>query len=196
MKDFKRIIGRLRTNEEIARKIFEIEIEILKILNFEDLFAILLSAIREKFGIPFVCVSLIEGSDITELVRSLVAQETLEGKVSFVKEDLLLSVLEGSSKPVLINEELERFHPFITWESKFLMRSLAVAPLFIDGRLAGSLVQADYTLTRFRPGIDTVLLDQLATIISVCLSNVTAHEQLRLLIRYPSPGGSGGGSGK
>jgi diguanylate cyclase (GGDEF)-like protein len=42
---------------------------------------------------------------------------------------------------------------------------------------------------RYRPGMDTGLLEQLAVKVSICLSNVTAHERLKwLAVRDPLTG--------
>ena len=64
---------------------------------------------------------------------------------------------------------------------KYYIQSIAVAPLSLDGDIIGSLNQADFSPLRFKPGIDTSLLEQLALKVSLCLSNVTAHEKLRFL---------------
>jgi diguanylate cyclase (GGDEF)-like protein len=58
---------------------------------------------------------------------------------------------------------------------------MAMAPLSLDGEIIGSLNQADFSPERFSPGIDTSLLEQLAVKVSLCLSNVTAHEKLRYM---------------
>ena len=52
MTDLKIINEILRHNEEIARKFFEIEKKILTILNYTDLFEVLLTEIRKKFRVP------------------------------------------------------------------------------------------------------------------------------------------------
>ena len=44
--DLESILERIRENEQIARKFFEIEVSILSILDFKDLFERLLSEIR------------------------------------------------------------------------------------------------------------------------------------------------------
>lgn len=182
MKQFNRMIERLKVNEEISDKFFEIETEILRTLNFQDLFNTLLSAIREKFAIQFVCLALIDDSELSELVKSIVEPRILEGNVSFAGRELLEGILQGKEEPVFLNEDLETCHALFPWMNKAKMRSLAVVPLMIDGRLCGSLNQADSSLTRFRPGIDGKFLSRLATMISISLSNVTAHERLRLLV--------------
>jgi len=183
MKQFNSIIERLKINEAISDKFFEIETEILRTLNFQDLFITLLSAIREKFEIPFVCLSLIDDSELSSLVKGIVEPRILEGNVSFAKSELLEGILQGKNSPVFLNDNLEICHPLFPWMNKSKMRSLAVVPLFIDGKLCGSLNQADSSLIRFRPGIDGTFLSRLATMISISISNVTAHERLRLLVQ-------------
>lgn len=182
MKQFNRIIERLKINEEISDKLFEIETEILRTISFQDLFNTLLSAIREKFAITFVCLSLIDDSELSPLVRSIVEPRILEGNVSFVKSELLEGIFRGKETPVFLNDDLGKCHPLFPWMNKAKMRSMAVVPLHIDGKLCGSLNQADSSLTRFRPGIDGKFLSRLATMISISLSNVTAHEKLRFLV--------------
>jgi hypothetical protein len=53
---------------------------------------------------------------------------------------------------------------------------MALAPLFLDGEMIGSLNQADISKERFQPGTDASRLKQLAVKVPLCLSNVTAHE--------------------
>jgi len=183
MNEFKSIIERLKINEEIDRKFFEVETEILGTLNFQDLFIRLLSSIREKFDLPLACLSLVETSEISALVKSIVEPRVLEGNVSFVDEKLMAEIFTDKRNAVLLNENLELCYPLFPWISKSLIKSAAVVPLFPDGKLCGSLNQADPTQERFRPGIDSIFLDRLATKLSICLSNVAAHEKLKLMVQ-------------
>ncbi|HDG98110.1 MAG TPA: GGDEF domain-containing protein, partial [Desulfobacterales bacterium] len=64
MNDLDAILERLERNEEIAKKFFEVEVTILSVLNFKDLFERLLTEIREKFAIPYVWITLIEEGDL------------------------------------------------------------------------------------------------------------------------------------
>jgi diguanylate cyclase (GGDEF)-like protein len=69
------------------------------------------------------------------------------------------------------------------------IRSLAVSPISLHGEIIGSLNQADLSPLRYRPGMDTQLLEQLAVKVSICLSNVIAHERLKwLAVRDPLTG--------
>ena len=56
---------------------------------------------------------------------------------------------------------------------------MAIAPVYIDGEIVGSLNQWDYSSIRFEPDMDTSFLEQLMMKISLCLSNVAAHEKLK-----------------
>ena len=49
------LLETLRINEEIAQKFYEIEISILSILNFRDLFEKLLTEIRDRITSYNVC---------------------------------------------------------------------------------------------------------------------------------------------
>jgi diguanylate cyclase (GGDEF)-like protein len=150
--DLEGILERIRENEEIARKFFEIEVSILSILDFEGLFKRLLREIREKFGVPCVWIS-------------------------------------RSTKPLLLNGDLHPFHPILPKGQLNFIRSLAVSPITLHGETIGSLNQADFSPLRYRPGMDTQLLEQLAVKVSICLSNVIAHERIKwLAVRDPLTG--------
>jgi len=181
MDEFNKILETLRINREISQKFFEIETNILSILNFKDLFQRLLSEIQEKFGVPFVWISMIEKSDVSKLVFELAYSEILEERLNLIEKEKLLQLLENGSKPILANANLERFHSLFPQNQKYPIGSLAIAPLTLDGQIIGSLNQGDYSGMRYTPGMDTSLLEQLSVKVSICLSNVMAHEKLRAL---------------
>ena len=71
------LLETLKINEEIAQKFFEIEISILAILNFRDLFEKLLTEIREKFGVPYVWISMIDQSMVLPQLSNIASLITL-----------------------------------------------------------------------------------------------------------------------
>jgi diguanylate cyclase (GGDEF)-like protein len=175
------LLETLRNNEEIAQKFFEIEVSILSILNFRDLFERLLTEIRDKFGVPYVWISMIDKSEVSDLIQTLESSAVLKERLNVVDRKTFLNLIEDKTKPVLINENLKPYYQLLPPGQMYFMRSLAVAPLNLDGKIIGSLNQADLSRLRYRPGMDTRLLEQLAVKVSICLSNVTAHEKLRWL---------------
>lgn len=173
------LLETLRTNEEIAQRFFEIEISILSILNFKDLFEKLLTEIREKFGVPYVWISMIDKSEVSDLLQSLESSKILKERLNVIDKDTFLSLVENETKPILISGDLKPYYQLLPQGQMYFIRSLAIAPITLDGEIIGSLNQADLSRLRYRPGMDTRLLERLAVKVSICLSNVTAHEKLK-----------------
>ncbi len=184
--DLEKILETLRENEEIARKFFEIEVSILSILDFQDLFERLLSEIREKFGIPCVWISLIDRSEISDLIEALAASKDLRERLNVIDRETFLDLVHNTTTPLLLNGDLRPYYPIFPRGQLNFIRSLAISPISLHGEIIGSLNQADFSRLRYRPGMDTRLLEQLAVKVSICLSNVIAHERLKwLAVRDP-----------
>lgn len=178
---FRRICEILRKNEDTARKFFEIESEILSILDFKGLFERLISRIKEKVNVPYVWVTVIRETVLHEMLRDFSTSPLLMDRIGVIGLGEFLDLFPDRPSPVLINEDLSPFNKLFPHERALPVRSMAVAPLTLDGELVGSLNQADTDRERFHPDKDTGLLDQLAVKVSLCLSNVTAHERLRMM---------------
>jgi diguanylate cyclase (GGDEF)-like protein len=179
--DLERILETLRENEEIARKFFEIEVSILSILDFQDLFERLLSEIREKFGIPCVWISLIDRSQISDLIQALASSKDLRERLNVIDRKTFLKLIDNTTTPLLLNGDLRPYYSIFPRGQLNFIRSLAISPISLHGEVIGSLNQADFSRLRYRPGMDTRLLEQLAVKVSICLSNVIAHERLKWL---------------
>jgi len=173
------LVETLRINEEIAQKFFEIEVSILSILNFRDLFEKLLTEIREKFGVPYVWISMIDKSEVSDLIKTLESSKILKERLNVISKSSFLNLIENETKPILISGDLRPYYQLLPQGQMYFIRSLAIAPMSLDGEVIGSLNQADLSRLRYRPGMDTRLLEQLAVKVSICLSNVTAHEKLK-----------------
>ena len=181
MTEIDTILQRLKENEEIAKKFNAIEEQILSILNFRDLFEVLLTEIRERFGVPYTWISLIDKSEVSGLLQSLETSDVLREHMNIIARSAFLELISNKIKPVLVNENLKPYFKLLPPSRKYFIKSMAVAPITLDGEVIGSLNQGDFSNTRFQPGMDTSLLNQLAIKVSLCLSNVTAHEKLKFL---------------
>ncbi len=179
MISYRELIDRLRKNEEIDKKFHEIETRILSILNFRDLFEILLTEIQQQFRVPYVWISLIDKSEISDLVQSKEDSNILRTRINVVESDLFTTLVGHRGRPLLINENIESYFQLVPQGRDYLIKSMAIAPISLYGRTIGSFNQADFSKERFQPGIDTGRLEQLAIKVSLCLSNVTAHEKLK-----------------
>jgi diguanylate cyclase (GGDEF)-like protein len=175
------VFERLKKNEIIARKFHEIEISILTILNFHDFMEELLSEISLKFSVPYTWVSIIEESSISQYLHNVKNSNLLKTSTAFLSKRQFSHITRNRLKPILANTDLNDFKALIPEAAVYDIGSLAIAPITLDGEIVGSFNQADTSADRFEPGIDASLLEQLAIKVSLCLSNVTAHEQLKFL---------------
>ncbi|WP_300667511.1 GGDEF domain-containing protein [Desulfoluna sp.] len=125
---------------------------------------------------------MVEGSDTSRLLlKAFGSSELLPERVNLTTRSQFQGLLGTGSTPTLINEDISTYRALIPKKSNWLIRSMSVAPISLDGDIIGCLNQGDVTADRFSPELDPVLLAQLALKFSLCLSNVTAHEKLRLL---------------
>ncbi len=175
------ILKRLKQNERIAEKFNEIEVSILAILNFQDFLEKLLSEISTQFSIPYTWISIIQDSPIADQLYAVKNSRLLTQSTAFVERNDFLSITRNSLVPILANQDLHRFDSLRPQVPAWRMGSLSIAPITLDGEVVGSINQADPNPNRFEPGIDTSLLERLAVKVSLCLSNVNAHERLRFM---------------
>ena len=181
MSDTGQLIETLRKNQEIAQKFFEIETSVLSILNFKDFLERLLTEIKDKREIPYVWISMIDKSNVADMIQKAAPSEILTERTNFIDREVFLKLINNKTAPILVNDGLATFHALLPRQYKYHIRSLAIAPLTLDGEIIGSLNHGDHSAFRYRPDMDTTLLKQLATIVSICLSNVMAHERINFL---------------
>ena len=179
MISYQGLIERLQKNEQIDKKFHEIETRILSILNFKDFFEVLLTEIQSQFGVPWVWISLIDKSEVFELIQCVGDSDILRPRIRVVDRQLFMNIVGNRRQPLLINENIEPYLQLLPTDTHGPVGSMALAPIFLDGEMIGSFNQADFSEERFQPGIDTSRLEQLAVKVSLCLSNVTAHEKLQ-----------------
>jgi diguanylate cyclase (GGDEF)-like protein len=171
----------MKQNEIVARKFHEIEISILTILNFQDFIEKLLFEISSKFAVSYTWISIIEESSISQYFHNIQDSELLSTSTVFLSKSEFVEITQNRLKPLLFNDNLNVLNALIPKASNYNIGSIAIAPITMDGQIVGSFNQADQEIHRFEPGIDTSLLEQLALKVSLCLSNVTAHEKLKFL---------------
>jgi diguanylate cyclase (GGDEF)-like protein len=173
------ILQRLRENEKIHQKFYILESRILSILNLQDFFEILLTEMGRIFIIPFVWLSVIKKSSLADLINPLIHSRIIIEKTQFLDKRQFDRVFANTNSPVLFSGDLSGCSVFLPGSDKYRSGSMAIAPVRIDGEIVGSLNQWDPSPRRFKPDLDTSFLDQLMIKVSLCLSNVAAHEKLK-----------------
>ena len=180
------ILQILEENQRSSQKFNKIENSILSILNFKDFFENLLTMIGKIFHVPHVWISIIEESSLAKQVKAINDSELLKSRTGFISAEKFRAITGGKLNSILANNKMDRFSPLNPSDAELHVGSIAVTPITMDGEIVGSLNQGDMNIHRFKPEIDTEFLDRLGLKISICLSNVTAHEQLKYLAFHDS----------
>ncbi|PKN33501.1 MAG: hypothetical protein CVU61_13180 [Deltaproteobacteria bacterium HGW-Deltaproteobacteria-19] len=159
----------LRKNKEIARKYARIGEALPACGDEGKLFETLVTGVREAFEIPYVWISLTDTPEALDLLVKLRQAPALKDVLNVVRLETLQELLGDGTAPVLANEGLKPFYRLLPRRRKFFFKSIVMAPLILKGRAVGSLNSADPSPTRYHPGMDTGLLEQLMATVSRCL---------------------------
>ncbi len=186
VQDLNAALQLLKEYEALSAKFFQVETRILSIRNFKDLFNVLLTEIESVFDVPYVWLSLIEDSETYRLLPLLETEQALVLRLSRVDRLRFAQVVGTDQAPLLADRNLGAFAELLPEHSKGRLASLAVVPLFLDGGVIGSLNLGDKNPQRFAPNMDPVFLKHLGVKVSLCLSNVTAHEKLSFMAYHDS----------
>jgi uncharacterized protein YigA (DUF484 family) len=153
-------------NDEIARKFRKIKVGLTASQSAVELFEALLARIETEFGIPFVWLSLIRLPETAGLLKSLEASALLCDRLNSIERTRFMEILPDAASPLLVSGDLRPFFRLLPQNQKYFIRSLAVSPITLHGRLIGSMNHGDASPTRYEPGMDTTLLKQLARSVS------------------------------
>ncbi|EAT14554.1 sensor domain-containing diguanylate cyclase [Desulfuromonas acetoxidans] len=181
MRHDKSLFERVRENEQLAEKFYKVELKILSTLKFADFFDTLLKEISDVFQVPFVWFSLIADTEVAAMLQQCRGECSERQRINLIDRHQLQRLIGDDLSVQLVNDQLHRYLPLLPKDQHYAVRSIAVAPITLDGIVIGTLNQADVDGQRFAPGLNTVLLERLALKVAICLSNVTAHEKLRSL---------------
>jgi len=178
----KNVIANSRSNEAIAQKLFEIETEILSCKSSHELLQKLLISIKEKFNLTGICLLLAEPTPISYLLSGNMQTNWHQDNSRNIAS-AKLQEYHPQRKPFLTNNISE----IISVLPKSLLnktKSAALTPLVLEGELFGSLLFTDNDASRFHAELGTLLLEQLAVKVSLCLSNAMIREQLEYMAHY------------
>jgi uncharacterized protein YigA (DUF484 family) len=161
----------IRKNKEIAEKFHRIEQSLTSFTDTRNLFETLLPRLRDEFAIPFVWISIIRRTEAAQLIQSLESSALLKDHLNMIDEAIFFDLVAGA-KPVLANRDLQPFYRLFPKNKKYFIKSIAVVPIALNGRITGSINYGDAVQTRFEPELDTSLIEGLAGSLSACLSKL------------------------
>jgi diguanylate cyclase (GGDEF)-like protein len=182
MSQIHQLIENSKVNESIARKLFEIETEVLACQSSEELLERLLGLIQTKFQLSGISLLLAEPTPISYLINGNLQSNWHQKNTSQISSEKL-SLLHIDKKPMLTNQ-LEQLDNIVPKTLLIGAKSAALTPLSLEGKLFGSLLFTDKSSARFHQDLGTFHLEQLAVKVSLCLSNVLIREQLQYMAHY------------
>lgn len=182
MSNIQQLIENSKVNESIARKLFEIETEVLACQSSEELLQRLLGLIQEKFQLSGISLLLAEPTPLSYLINGNLQSSWHQKNTKQISAEKL-ALLHADKKPFLTNElqQLDKIVPLNLLKDA---KSIALTPLSLEGKLFGSLLFTDKASDRFHNKLGTFHLEQLAVKVSLCLSNVLIREQLEYMAHY------------
>ncbi len=181
MSDLKQLIENSKANEEITRKLFEIETEVLSCQTSHELLERLLNSIKTKFAVLNIHLLLVEPTPISYLLNGKLSSPWHQENTKAISQQQLLA-FHPTNKPFLTNQitKLSALPQHLLAGAQ----SYALTPLTLENKLFGSLLFTDVSKTRFHEQLGTFHLEQLAVKVSLCLSNVLIREQLEYMAHY------------
>lgn len=182
MSDLEQLIENSKANEAIAKKLFEIETEVLTSNSSDELLQRLLNSIKQKFNLSDIRLLLVDPTPISFLINENIQSYWYQQNTTRVSHQQL-SQYHLNNKPFLTDnfQDLSNSLPQEVFASG---QSFALTPLILENKLFGSLLFSDNDITRFTPSLGTFHLEQLAVKVSLCLTNVLAREQLEYIANY------------
>ncbi|MCX7634566.1 MAG: hypothetical protein N2Z74_02330 [Syntrophales bacterium] len=164
-------------NREIALRYRSLEARVAKAADVEELFAAWHDGMAEAFAIPYLWISLIDDPVNDRLMAVLLRVPALRGLLNTVDPAEFVALLPHGPEPVLANGDLRRFYKLLPSKNKYFVRSIAVAPFYMDRSIVGSLNHGDHVPHRYEPDMDTHFLKKFMA----CFS-----ERLSALMNTPS----------
>jgi uncharacterized protein YigA (DUF484 family) len=162
----------LNMNNEIAIKFNKLEADIALCDEIGELFSKLVIDSARAFGIPSVWISLLRIPETWPLVYALNNEPLLKDRLNVIEHASFTDICPEGSAVLLASVDIKPFYRLMPPRLKFMIRSIAVAPINLHGYVIGSINHADPSPKRYRPGMDTTMLEHLMAVFSQRLSEL------------------------
>jgi len=161
-----------RINLEISLKFSNIEIHLSQAKSIAGLFETLFAGIEKEFAVPFVWLTLVDKAENAPVIAAVKSSGVLKSRLSVIPPAVFEHILPAALQPVLANKELQPYYKLLPPANKFFIKSLAVIPIKVNDEIAGSWNNGDVLSDRYRPDMDTGLLQKLGQKVSLRLTEL------------------------
>jgi uncharacterized protein YigA (DUF484 family) len=163
-----------RQNLEIGLKLSTVEAQISGAKNIAGLFEALFGGIEKEFAVPFVWLTLIDSENNLPIINAVKSSDKLKNRLSIVAPALFEQILPAGDKAILANKELQPYYKLLPPSNKYFVKSLAIVPFKAHNEIAGSWNNGDVTQDRYKPEMETGLLQKLAEKVSARLTELVS----------------------
>jgi uncharacterized protein YigA (DUF484 family) len=161
-----------RKNLEISLKLSTVEVQISQAKNIAGLFEALFAGIEKEFAVPFVWLTLLDSENNLPIINAVKSSDKLKNRLSIIAPALFEQILPAGDKAVLANKELQPYYKLLPPSNKYFIKSLAIVPFKVRDEIVGSWNNGDVTADRYRPEMETGLLQKLAQKVSTRLTEL------------------------
>ncbi|WP_448565543.1 DUF484 family protein [Thalassotalea ganghwensis] len=182
MSELQELIAISKANEDISRKLFHIETQILSCQSSQELLKKLFSLLLDTFKLDDIILLMADPMPISYLLTSKVQSQWHQENTKLIASSTLKNFHENNL-PYLTND-LSQLNSVLPSKWHAQAGSIALVPLTLEGKLFASLLFIDKSPERYTPTLGTFHLEQLAVKLSLCLSNVLIREQLEYMAHY------------
>jgi uncharacterized protein YigA (DUF484 family) len=162
----------LNMNNEIAVKFNKLEEDLAGCEAIGQLFNDIVFQSSEAFGIPYVWISLLRIPETWPIVYTLNNEALLKDRLNIIEPARYFEICPKDPIPLLASADIKVFYRLMPPKLKFIMHSIAVAPINLHGYTIGSINHGDPSPERYRPGMDTTMLEHLMAVFSKRLSEL------------------------
>ncbi|WP_111496560.1 DUF484 family protein [Marinobacter bohaiensis] len=181
------LIQRVRHNEAIASKLFDMELAMMQAPDLSTFADRLTEQARKRFDLDDAWFVLTDIDDNRRIMELMDAQGALSERL-IVDTQVFFQLVDNHEQP-LLSADCGPLRALIPAHLSSRIQSLALLPLQMEGRPVGALVLGAADPSRYQPGLDAFFLRQLAVKTSAGLTSIWAREQLkRLATRDPLTG--------
>ena len=169
-----------KNNQQLQDNLEILEQRLLKCRSVKDLVRTLERELKKRFRVEYVTFGLAaDTSDAFFKERNRLSKGFQSTSPVFLETELLQNYFPGASAaPVLDSVGSVPVSPFFDAKASAEIRSVALVPLFIGGRIAGSLNMGSPDPRRYSPDKGTDFLVRLGNKISLAADNVLTHHRL------------------
>ncbi|GMQ92425.1 MAG: hypothetical protein BMS9Abin11_1754 [Gammaproteobacteria bacterium] len=173
--------ARARETERVWASFMELELQMIGARSLYDLLSIVVLGLSRKFpnvaGVTLSCID--DDYEMRRMLEIEAAEQHITQAFVPVGPRGLGDVFGQDGKPFLglcKKKFKKRFFPNI----ENIVGSAAITPLYLRGKLIGSINQASINERHFHIGVGTDFLEHMATVLAMCIDNVINHERLKI----------------